>query len=109
MPKDFYSILGVSKSASDDEIKKAFRRLAHEHHPDKGGDPSKFKDVNEAYQVLGDKQKRQTYDQFGSAAFENGGAGQGPFGGGFPGGGFGFDFNGQDFGDLNDVLGEMFG
>jgi molecular chaperone DnaJ len=112
MAKDFYSILGVSKTASDDEIKKAFRRLAHEHHPDKGGDPSKFKDVNEAYQVLGDKQKRATYDQFGSAAFENGGAGQGPFGGGFggfPGGGFGFDFNGQDFGDLNDVLGEMFG
>jgi len=120
MAKDYYSILGVSKSANDDEIKKSFRRLAHEHHPDKGGDASKFKDINEAYQILGDKQKRQTYDQFGSAAFENGGGGQGGFGGGgFPGGGFsagggpasGWDFNfqGQDFGDLNDVLGEMFG
>jgi len=108
--KDYYSILGVSKSASDDEIKKAFRRLAHEHHPDKGGDPSKFKDASEAYSILSDKQKRATYDQFGSAAFENGGAGPGRGGfGGFPGGGFGFDFNGQDFGDLNDVLGEMFG
>jgi len=112
MPKDYYSILGVSKTANDDEIKKAFRRLAHEHHPDKGGDASKFKDINEAYQVLGDKQKRATYDQFGSAAFENGGAGQGGFGGGFggfPGGGFDFNFQGGDFGDLNDVLGEMFG
>ena len=111
MPKDYYSILGVSKTASDDEIKKAFRRLAHEHHPDKGGDPSKFKDASEAYSVLSDKQKRATYDQFGSAAFENGGAGQG-FGqgfGGFGGQGFGFDFNSGDFGDLNDVLGEMFG
>jgi molecular chaperone DnaJ len=112
MPKDYYAILGVSKSANDDEIKKSFRRLAHEHHPDKGGDASKFKDINEAYQILGDKQKRATYDQYGSAAFENGGAGQGGFGGGFggfPGGGFDFNFQGQDFGDLNDVLGEMFG
>lgn len=109
MPKDYYAILGVSKSAGDDEIKKSFRRLAHEHHPDKGGDATKFKDINEAYQVLGDKQKRQTYDQFGSAAFEQGGAG-GPGGfGGFGGGGFDFNFQGQDFGDLNDVLGEMFG
>jgi molecular chaperone DnaJ len=108
--KDYYSILGVSKSASDDEIKKAFRRLAHEHHPDKGGDPSKFKDASEAYSILSDKQKRATYDQFGSAAFENGGGARGPGGfGGFGGQGFGFDFNGQDFGDLNDVLGEMFG
>lgn len=73
MAKDYYSILGVQKGASEDEIKKAFRRLAHEHHPDKGGDQQKFKDVNEAYQVLGDKQKRATYDQFGSAAFEQGG------------------------------------
>ncbi|MEI7512714.1 MAG: molecular chaperone DnaJ [Candidatus Uhrbacteria bacterium] len=110
MSKDYYKILGVSKSASDDEIKKAFRRLAHEHHPDKGGDPSKFKDASEAYSVLSDKQKRTTYDQFGSDAFQGGGGGPGPGGfGGFGGQGFDFNFNGQDFGDLNDVLGEMFG
>ncbi len=111
MPKDYYSILGVSKTASDDEIKKAFRRLAHEHHPDKGGDASKFKDMNEAYQVLSDQKKRQMYDQFGSAAFEQGSpSGPGGFGG-FGGGGFGFNgvnINMEDF-DLNDVLGEMFG
>lgn len=111
MAKDYYAILGVSKTATDDEVKKAFRRLAHEHHPDKGGDASKFKDLNEAYQVLSDKKKRAAYDQFGSAAFEQGG---GPGPGGFGGGGFGgFDFSGgfdgQDFGDLGDVLGEMFG
>ncbi len=84
MAKDFYKVLGVEKGATDDEIKKAFRRLAHEHHPDKGGDPSKFKDVNEAYQVLGDATKRKTYDQFGSAAFENGGM-PGGAGSGFAG------------------------
>jgi molecular chaperone DnaJ len=113
MAKDYYAILGVSKNASEDEIKKAFRRLAHEHHPDKGGEDQKFKDINEAYQVLSDKKKRQVYDQFGSAAFENGGAGAGGPGGfgGFSGFG-GFDFNNinhGDFGDLGDVLGEMFG
>lgn len=114
MPKDYYAILGVSKTATDDEIKKAFRRLAHEHHPDKGGNAARFKDVNEAYQVLSDKQKRATYDRFGSAAFD-GQAGAGAPGGGF--GGFeGFDFSqfsggfqGADFGDLGDVFGEMFG
>lgn len=109
--KDYYAILGVNKTASEDEIKKAFRRLAHQHHPDKGGDPAKFKDVNEAYQILGDKQKRQTYDQFGDAAFNGGGGyGAGGFGGfgGFPGGGFG-NINVDDLGDLGDVLGEMFG
>jgi molecular chaperone DnaJ len=108
MPKDYYKILGVSNGASEDEIKKAFRRLAHEHHPDKGGDPGKFKDVNEAYQVVGDKEKRAKYDQFGSAAFEQGG-----FGAGGPGAGFGgFDpssVNFNDFGDLGDILGSMFG
>ncbi|HEU0050763.1 MAG TPA: molecular chaperone DnaJ [Patescibacteria group bacterium] len=110
MAKDYYKILGVEKNASEEDIKKAYRRLAHEHHPDKnGGDEKKFKDINEAYQVLGDKQKRATYDQFGSAAFEQGGAG------GFHGFG-GFDFSqgqgfppGADFGDLGDILGEMFG
>jgi len=109
MSKDYYNILGVAKGASEDDIKKAFRRLAHEHHPDKGGDAQKFKDVNEAYQVLGDKQKRATYDQFGSAAFEQGGAG-GPGGfGDFGGFNFNQGFQGQDFGDLGDILGEMFG
>lgn len=113
MAKDYYAILGVSKTATEDEIKKAFRRLAHEHHPDKGGESQKFKDINEAYQVLSDKQKRAAYDRFGSAAFEQGagGAGSGGFGGGF--GGFGgFDFGNVDadaFGDLGDVLGQMFG
>lgn len=110
MAKDYYSILGVAKGASDDEIKKAYRKLAHQHHPDKGGEEKRFKEVNEAYQVLGDAKKRQTYDRFGSAAFEQGGAGPGP--GGPDMGGFGFDFSGfqgQDMGDLGDVLGEMFG
>ncbi len=117
MPKDYYALLGVAKNASDDDIKKAYRKLAHQHHPDKGGgDEAKFKDVNEAYQVLGDKQKRATYDRFGSGAFENGGmgGGQGGFGGfggfGQQAGGFDFQgFEGQDLGDLGDVLGEMFG
>lgn len=110
MAKDYYNILGVQKGASPEEIKKAFRRLAHEHHPDKGGDAQKFKDINEAYQVVGDPQKRAQYDQFGSAAFENGGMG-GP--GGFGGfGGFqqgGFTVNMDEMGDLGDVLGGMFG
>lgn len=113
--KDFYKILGVEKSASDDEIKKAFRKLAHQYHPDKGGgNEEKFKEVNEAYQVLSDKKKRAAFDQFGSAAFEQGGGPGGPGGfGGFGGfGGGGFDFSGfqqQDMGDLGDILGEMFG
>ncbi len=112
MSKNYYEILGVQKTASTDDIKKAFRRLAHEHHPDKGGKEQRFKDVNEAYQVLGDEKKRATYDQFGSAAFEQGGGG-GP--GGFDFSGFqqgfggGFNVNMEDFGDLGDVLGQMFG
>ena len=67
---DYYEVLGVTKSASQDEIKKAFHKLAHKYHPDKGGDEKKFKEINEAYQVLSDAQKRQQYDQFGSG-FEN--------------------------------------
>lgn len=112
MGKDYYKILGVERNASEDDIKKAFRRLAHEHHPDKGGDSTKFKDLNEAYQILSDKQKRSQYDRFGSGVFEQGAAGgRGGFGGfeGFPG----FDFGNAgfqgDLGDLGDVLGEMFG
>ncbi|MEK7665529.1 MAG: molecular chaperone DnaJ [Patescibacteria group bacterium] len=102
MPKDYYHILGVSKSASQDDVKTAFRKLAHQHHPDKtGGDDKKFKELNEAYQVLGDPQKRQKYDQFGSSAFENGGNGAGGF--------QGFDFGGAGFEDFGDIFGEMFG
>ncbi len=66
MKKDYYDILGVSKTASEEEIKKAYRAMAHKHHPDKtGGDAEKFKEVNEAYQVLSSKEKRQQYDRFG--------------------------------------------
>ena len=111
MSKDYYKILGVEKSATDEDIKKAFRKLAHQHHPDKsGGDDSKFKEINEAYQTLSDKNKRAQYDQFGSG-FEN----MGGFGGGQSGQGFGgfSGFNGQggfsqDF-DLGDIFGEFFG
>ncbi|MBI4779616.1 DnaJ domain-containing protein, partial [Candidatus Falkowbacteria bacterium] len=68
MNKDYYKVLGVDKGASPEEIKKAFRKLAHEHHPDKkSGDEAKFKELNEAYQVLSDSKKRSQYDQFGSA------------------------------------------
>ena len=88
MEKDFYKVLGISKTASADEIKKAYRKLALEYHPDrnktKEGD-KKFKEVTEAYEVLSDPSKRQTYDQFGSSAFEQGGGPQGPFGAGFGG------------------------
>jgi len=105
MSKDFYSVLGVNKSANEDEIKAAYRKLAHQHHPDKqGGDASKFKEINEAYQVLGNKEKRAKYNQFGSAAFDGSG--------GFGGGGFNpNDFQGVnvDFGDLGDIFGSVFG
>ncbi len=85
MAKDFYDILGVSKTASEAELKKAYRKLAHQHHPDKGGQKEKFQEINEAYQVLSDKQKRAQYDQFGhaSAGAGQGGGGFGGFGGGF--------------------------
>ncbi len=93
--RDPYSILGVSRSASPDEIKKAYRKLAHQHHPDKtGGDDKKFKEVNEAYQVLSDPAKRASFDNFGSAY--NDGGFNGPFGGAQGGQGFG----GFDFSDL---------
>ena len=112
--RDYYEVLGVSKDASADEIKKAFRRLAVQHHPDKeGGDESKFKEINEAYEVLKDNEKRQRYDQFGHAGV--GGAG-GPGGGGaYDFSGSGFNFNGQninfDFGDggLGDIFSSFFG
>jgi molecular chaperone DnaJ len=115
MGKDFYKILGVEKSASQDEVKRAFLKLAHLHHPDKNdGKDDKFKEINEAYQVLGNVEKRKQYDQFGSA-----GPGMGGFGGGQGGyGGFGgfqnggMNINMDDLGDLGEMfggLGDMFG
>ncbi len=107
MPRDYYDILGVSKSASQDEIKKAFRKLAHKLHPDKsGGDEAKFKELNEAYQALSDPEKRKRYDQFGHAGA------QGGFGGsqGFSGFSGGFDPNDFQFnGDFGDIFSNIFG
>lgn len=108
--RDYYEILGVSKDASADEIKKAFRRLAVQLHPDKeGGDEAKFKEANEAYEVLKDASKRQRYDQFGHAGVGNGGASGGnPFEGFSGAGGQGVNF---DFGDmgLGDIFSSFFG
>ncbi|MFN8911510.1 MAG: DnaJ domain-containing protein, partial [Alphaproteobacteria bacterium] len=102
--QDYYSLLSVEKNASQDDIKKAYRKLAMKYHPDRNqGDKEaekKFKEINEAYEVLKDEQKRAAYDRFGHAAFEN--AGSGGFGGG--GGGF----NGQGFDDLSDIFGGIF-
>lgn len=118
--KDYYQTLGVTKSASTDEIKRAYRKLALQYHPDrnKGKDTeAKFKEVTKAYEVLSDPQKKQTYDQLGHAAFEQG-AGQGPFGGAQSGpfsytystggdGGGGFDFGG--FTDPFEIFEQFFG
>src|SRR3989338_5416834 len=116
MTKDYYETLGVNKGASKEEIKKAFYKLAHKYHPDKkGGNETKFKEVNEAYQVLSDDGKRSKYDQYGSG-FENMGSHRG---GGYQQGGFeGFDFSGAggfgnggadfDFGNLNDIFSDFF-
>ncbi len=97
--RDYYEVLGVDRSAGEEEIKKAYRKLAKKYHPDMNpGDKeaeAKFKEATEAYSVLSDEEKRQQYDQFGHAAFENGGAGYG-----------GFDFNGAD---MNDIFGDIFG
>jgi len=108
--KDYYKILGVDRNASDEEIKKAYRRLAHRYHPDKpGGDESKFKEINEAYQVLSDKNKRAAYDRFGTADFgAAGGFNQQGFGApGFDFGGFNWTGAG-DFANLNDILESLF-
>ena len=110
--RDYYEVLGVSKNASADEIKKAFRKLAVKYHPDKdGGDEEKFKEVNEAYEVLKDQQKRQRYDQFGHAGVGGsggGGAGGNPFEnfGGFGGQNIHFDFGD---GGLGDIFSQFFG
>ena len=97
--KDYYEVLGVSKTASQDEIKSAFRRLAKKYHPDVSKEENaaeKFKEVQEAYAVLSDENKRKQYDQYGHSAFTNGG-------GGFSG------FDGFDFGDMSDVFDDILG
>lgn len=110
--RDYYEVLGVAKGASADEIKKAYRKAAVQHHPDKeGGDETKFKEVNEAYEVLKDQQKRQRYDQFGHAGVGgNGSSGGGGYGGN-PFEGFGGQNVHFDFGDggLGDIFGQFFG
>lgn len=109
MAKDYYDILGVAKSASKDEIKKAFHKLAHQHHPDKsGGDDTRFKEVNEAYQVLSDEKRRAEYDTYGRTFAGGGGPDMSGFGG--FGAGQGFDFEGADLGDIfGDFFGSGFG
>lgn len=119
MAKDYYSVLGVSKSASDAEIKSAYRKLAREWHPDVAKDKpnaeEKFKELNEAYQILGDKDKKAHYDQFGTAPGDQSGfQGGNPFGGGFGGGPFQWSYSsGQGFDgagiDPFDIFEEVFG
>jgi molecular chaperone DnaJ len=114
---DYYETLGISKSASQEEIKKAYRRQALKYHPDKGGDHDKFTEINEAYQALSDPQKRAAYDQFGKAGVGANGAGGfsgfGGQGGGFSGADFG-NQDGQGFefnfggGGLGDIFGDLF-
>jgi len=110
MAKDYYNTLGVDKKATQDDIKKAFRKLAHKHHPDKGGSDEKFKEITEAYSILSDEKKRREYDAYGQA-FPGGGPQQGG-GQGFGGFDFsqfqqGFGNGGADF-DFGDIFGDIF-
>ena len=104
--RDLYEVLGVDRNADEAAIKKAYRKLAKKYHPDANpGDKEaeqKFKEATNAYAILSDADKRRQYDQFGHAAFENGGGGFGGFGG--------FDFNSADMGDIfGDIFGDLFG
>ena len=103
MKRDYYEVLGLSKGAEDKEIKRAYRKLAKKYHPDTNpGDKEaekKFKEVTEAYSVLSDPEKKKLYDQFGHAAFEQGGGGAGGYGG----------FGGFDGADMGDIFGDIFG
>lgn len=114
MSKDYYQILGIERRANADEVKKAFRKLAHKYHPDKGtGDEAKFKEISEAYGVLSNEKKRQEYDAYGRVFNEGGGQGAGQGFGGFSGA-QGFDFSGFtdqgfDMGDIFGGLGDIFG
>lgn len=119
--RDFYEVLGVTKSATDADIKSAYRKMALKWHPDRNADKKeeaeqKFKEINEAYQILSNKQKRAQYDQFGHAAFDPaGGMGGNPFGGGFRQGPFTYTYTTQggnpnvDFGDPFEIFEQMFG
>ena len=107
-PIDYYKILGVEQTATTEDIKRAYRKLAHEHHPDKGGNEEKFKEINEAYQVLSDPQKRSQYDQFGPA-FAEGFGGQGGFDPFSRAGSQGFNVRFEDLGGFGDVFSAFFG
>ena len=115
MARDYYDVLGVNKNASQDEIKKAFRKKARQYHPDVNRDnpeeaEKNFKEVNEAYEVLSDDTKKAQYDQYGHDAFTAGGGNSaGGFGGGFGGGGFGGAFGGGGFEDIFGNIFDMFG
>jgi molecular chaperone DnaJ len=112
MATDYYDILGIPKTASQDEIKKAFRKQAHQHHPDKkGGNEAKFKELNDAYGVLSNPEKRKRYDQFGHTANHQAGAGQDQgFGGGFEGFDFGgFSSQGGSASGFEDIFSDLFG
>lgn len=104
---NYYEVLGINKTATSDEIKKAYRKLAHKYHPDKsGGDEKKFKEINEAYQILSDSQKRSEYDRFGRVSSGGGSSGFGP---GFEGVNWDINFGGFDnVGDLNEVFESFF-
>lgn len=105
--KDYYKILGINKNASDDDIKQAYRKLAHQYHPDRPtGDEGKFKEINEAYQILSNQEKRSQYDRFGQTSD---GAGFNPFGGQNGSWEFGFEgFNPEDLGNMGDLFDTFF-